>query len=250
MKKRHQEKTQALKKKKQKQKGKWAIFFCFVILFVVIFRWRNPDTWDKTMSVFTNRNGEEEWSLILVNEKYPLPENFVAKTESLDNGMQFDTRAIQNLKMMIEEGNRQGLSLMICSAYRSVERQKELFEQEVQDYKEQGYSDEEAAAKAKKMVAVPGASEHNLGLAADICADYHQTLDEAFGETPEGVWLREHAADYGFILRYPKEKEAITGISYEPWHFRYVGKNHAKEMMKNQLCLEEYVEKGYAADIK
>lgn len=183
-----------------------------------------------------------DWNLTLVNETNPLPDDFTVETETLKNGMAFDKRAISALRQMVEEGNQQGLQLIVCSAYRSVARQKEIFQQEIDESMAQGRTYEEAYEVAKSAVAIPGTSEHNLGLAADICALDHQILDEAFAQTEEGTWLYNNAEKYGFILRYPKDKQEITGIIFEPWHYRYVGVEDAKEMNRLGMCLEEYVE--------
>ena len=118
-----------------------------------------------------------------------------------------------------------------------------------QDYLAQGYSEEQAYAKTATAIAIPGTSEHQSGLAADIVTPSHQTLDPAFADTAAGQWLVEHAHEYGFVLRYPEEKQEITKIIYESWHFRFVGKTHAKLMKEQNLCLAEYLElevpKGY-----
>lgn len=183
-----------------------------------------------------------EWSIILVNEKNTLPSDFDIEIQTLPNGMEFDKRASQQLLNMINDGNDQGLSLMICSAYRSVSRQEEIFNNEISQHESNGMTYEQAYEKAKSAVAIPGTSEHNLGLAADICATYHQTLDEAYADTAEGKWLKANAHNYGFILRYPKDKQDITGIIFEPWHYRYVGVEHAKRIKELNLCLEEYID--------
>jgi D-alanyl-D-alanine carboxypeptidase len=104
-----------------------------------------------------------------------------------------------------------------------------------------GYSYEKACAITEETLAVPGASEHQAGLSVDIVTLRHQVLNDAFADTKAGKWLAEHAHEYGFILRYPKDKEEITGINYEPWHFRYVGKEAAEQIYELGCCLEEYV---------
>ena len=106
----------------------------------------------------------------------------------------------------------------------------------------QGMSREKAEAQTATMIAVPGTSEHHTGLAADIVTPTHQTLDPEFANTEAGKWLQEHAVEYGFVLRDPEEKQDITNIIYESWHYRYVGKEHAKLMKENNLCLEEYLQ--------
>lgn len=105
-----------------------------------------------------------------------------------------------------------------------------------------GLNRNQAEIEAARNVAYPGTSEHHLGLAVDIVSLQYQQLDEAQARTPEIIWLTEHCSEYGFILRYPKDKTQITGIVYEPWHFRYVGVETAKVIMEQGLCLEEYLE--------
>lgn len=189
----------------------------------------------------TNNNLKESWKIIVVNKDNPLPDNHSIKTTTLKNGLSVDERIYDDLTKMIEDGNKQGLSLIVCSAYRTIDKQEDLFNQEIAIWKSKGLTEEQAYNKAKTSVLPPGTSEHNLGLAVDICSYEHQTLDEDFENTPEGKWLRENCTDYGFILRYPKDKQDITNIIYEPWHFRYVGKEYAKEIEKLGICLEEYI---------
>ena len=105
----------------------------------------------------------------------------------------------------------------------------------------QGYSREAAEAEAGKVVAVPGTSEHQLGLALDIVDLNNQNLDTSQEDTPVQKWLIEHSWEYGFILRYPNDKSEITGIIYEPWHYRYVGRDAAREIHERGVCLEEYL---------
>lgn len=132
-----------------------------------------------------------------------------------------------------------GLSPVICSAYRSWEKQNELFSNRVSSFISQGYSRTEAEKEAGKVVAVPGTSEHQTGLALDIVDINNQHLDESQEQTPVQQWLMENSWKYGFILRYPNDKSDITGIIYEPWHYRYVGKKAAKEIYEQGICLEE-----------
>lgn len=184
----------------------------------------------------------DDWRLLLVNEENPLPKNHSIETKALPNGKEFDARAFDALTALLEAGNSSGLDLMVCSGYRTIEKQTNLFEEEMAKYENQGYSYEEAYDAAKTTVAVPGTSEHNLGLAADICAVDHQTLDSDFADTPEGKWLKKNAAQFGFIQRYPDGKQDVTGIIFEPWHYRYVGKENAEEINRLGMCLEEYIE--------
>lgn len=181
------------------------------------------------------------WQLMLVNSTHPMPLNYTPAVSEVGNGYQFDTRAAESLKNMLQDARAQGLTPIICSAYRSVQKQTTLFQQEVDKWKAQGLSAKDAEAKAKTVVAYPGTSEHNLGLAADIVAKEYQLLDDHQAETPEAKWLKANCSKYGFILRYPPEKSKFTGVIFEPWHFRYVGKEAAAEIMSRGICLEEYL---------
>lgn len=185
--------------------------------------------------------GENAWMLRLVNHTHPLPDDFTVELGTLPNGLQFDARAIDQLEKMLDDGNASGLQLMVCSAYRSIARQDQLFEQMKQQYIAQGMTEQEAYDKTSTIRTPHACSEHSSGLAADIVAVNYQTLDDGFGDTPEAKWLAAHAVEYGFILRYPKDKEDITGIIWEPWHFRYVGVENAQKIKDSGLCLEEYL---------
>lgn len=182
------------------------------------------------------------WELLLANANNPIAEGYVPELALVDTQQhQFDKRAAPALKKMIADGNATGLQLMICSAYRSHERQTTLFNQLVSENKAKGMSEEVAVAKAKTIRNVPGTSEHETGLAADIVSVKHQVLEETFENTPEFAWLSENAHKYGFILRYSREKSAITGTIYEPWHYRYVGVENATAIKEQGICLEEYI---------
>ena len=185
----------------------------------------------------------DSWKLILASEKSPLPDDFTAKVSKLPNGKEFDSRAIDDLEAMLAAAKADGVSLTVVSSYRSYDYQVGLFKRKVDQYKAKGYNDTDAYNIAKTIVALPGTSEHNLGLAADIVTPSYMTLDDGFEKTDAFAWLSTHCADYGFILRYPKDKGDITGIIYEPWHYRYVGHNAAKEIMAKGICLEEYLGK-------
>lgn len=185
---------------------------------------------------------KDAWYLRLVNENNPLPDDYAPTLSEVYEGYEFDSRAAEYLIAMIEAGNREGLQLKICSAYRTVEKQSVLFKEQIAQQRADGLSEAEAVSEAKRAVAYPGRSEHNLGLAADIVAKNYQMLDDGFADTEEAIWLKEHCAEYGFILRYPKDKTEITQVIYEPWHFRYVGVEAATYIMENDLCLEEYLD--------
>lgn len=187
-------------------------------------------------------NNNEDWMLTLVNYNNPLPDTYKPVLKSLSNGLQFDARAIDQLNLMLSDARAQGLSPVVCSAYRSVEYQQKLFNNQVKKQMAKGLDRQQAELEAQKVVAYPGTSEHNLGLAADIVSLSYQHLDQAQANTAEVKWLTRHCSEYGFILRYPEGKTNITGVIYEPWHFRYVGIDAAKEIMESGQCLEEYLE--------
>ena len=128
------------------------------------------------------------------------------------------------------------------SSYRSTSKQKKLFNDKIKEYKNKGYSDEEAYKEASYWVLIPGTSEHETGLSVDIVSIDNQVLDENQEKTKEQKWLMENSYKYGFILRYPTNKKDITGVNYEPWHYRYVGKENALQIKKLNVCLEEYIE--------
>ena len=169
------------------------------------------------------------------------PDNPVSKDYSLDlvniGGVyQFDRHASEALNAMLAAAAQDNINLYVISAYRSFESQTRLYSNKVQEYKNYGHDAETAAVYAARWVARPGTSEHGIGLAVDL-----NSLEESFENTAEFAWLQEHCADYGFILRYPKEQVDITKVNYEPWHYRYVGSNHAKVIMEKGLTLEEYL---------
>lgn len=185
---------------------------------------------------------EKNWALALVNFDHPLPEGFtVPELTQLRNGHAVDSRAYPSLQRMMDGCRTAGLQPLICSSYRSEDTQAQLFQQEVGRWLVRGYTEEEAETQAARWVSRPGASEHQTGLAVDIVDTSYQMLDQGQEDTAVQRWLMTHCADYGFILRYPVEKIALTGVNYEPWHYRYVGVEAAREIMDGGLCLEEYI---------
>lgn len=183
------------------------------------------------------------WNLILVNKSNPIPNEFSVDLEKLKNGHAIDKRDYPDLQAMMDDARAAGLSPLICSSYRTMEKQTSLYDRQVEKYRDQGYSEEEEKKEAGKWVAVPGTSEHQAGLAADIVSESYQSLDKKQESTAEQIWLMENCYKYGFILRYPEKKSEITGIGYEPWHYRYVGKEAAAEITEKGICLEEYLNK-------
>lgn len=182
-----------------------------------------------------------DWKLVLVNRENPMEPGYVPALKEIENHYEMDARAVGALQKMLAEGRRQGLDFWICSAYRSVEKQQEIYEEDLEKYMEKGYSYEAASQETEKQVNPPGTSEHALGLSVDIVARSYQTLDERQANTREALWLAQNCSKYGFILRYPPDKASITGIAYEPWHYRYVGVEAATEIMEQGICLEEYL---------
>ncbi len=182
-----------------------------------------------------------DWFLILVNPWNKLPDDYSITLTELRNGNAVDERAYPDLQDMMDAARAEGLSPLICSSYRTAEDQERLYQAKVNQYLAEGYSREAAETEASKWVAYPGSSEHQTGLAVDIVALSYQVLDEHQEDTAEQKWLMENAHKYGFILRYPAEKSHITGVNYEPWHYRYVGKEVAREIYEWGVCLEEYL---------
>ncbi len=183
-----------------------------------------------------------DWKYVLTNELHMLPKDFEVELEKTYNGQRVDRRMRGELEAMIDAAKKDGHHLMICSSYRDYKKQDQLMDESIAKFVRRGLSYKDAFFKTKEQIALTGASEHHTGLAVDIVGKNHQSLDESQADTKEAKWLAEHAAEYGFILRYPKEKEDITMISFESWHYRYVGKEAAEYMKEKNLCLEEFIE--------
>lgn len=180
--------------------------------------------------------------ILLVNKDHPLPEHYQPNLERMrEYGAEVDASILQPLRDMLAAGEKEGLSFWIASSYRSVERQRELLDEDINTLVKQGYSYSKAYEEVTKETMPVGCSEHASGLAVDIISKEYQILDEKQARTDEILWLQENCGQYGFILRYPKEKEEITKVSYESWHFRYVGITAAEEIMEQGLTLEEYL---------
>ena len=186
-------------------------------------------------------NNGDTWNLLLVNLWNKVDEDFTVSLSYFPSGHAVDSRAFSDLEDMLADAKAEGLSPIICSSYRSVEKQQSLYDNQVNKYLAKGYTQDQAEKEAAKWVAIPGTSEHQTGLAVDIVALDYQLLDENQENTAEQQWLMENSYLYGWILRYPTEKSDLTGISYEPWHYRYVGKDAAKEIYDAGVCLEEYL---------
>lgn len=187
---------------------------------------------------------EEDWQLLLVNPWNELPEDYEVELATLANGLQVDARIYDDLSAMLTACWDAGLSPIVCSAYRTEATQTRLYSNKVARVRASGVPEAQVEAEAAKWVAPPGTSEHQTGLALDIVAASYQILDEQQEDTAEQQWLMENSWKYGFILRYPAEKSDITGIGYEPWHYRYVGREAAAEIHRTGVCLEEYLGKA------
>ena len=186
-------------------------------------------------------NPEDMWCLILTNAEYPVPEDYVVTLRAVPGTDQkVDERIYEPLMNMLEAMKAEGLSPVVCSGYRTLDKQEKLFNRKVSAYVKKGRSKEESYTLARQTLSIPGSGEHCLGLAVDFYTRSDHQLERAFEKTPEGKWLREHAQDYGFTLRYDEGKEEITGIGYEPWHFRYVGIDVARYLKEHNLSLEEF----------
>ncbi len=173
------------------------------------------------------------WEYLLVNSENNIGE-YVPELTSLEGGQNFDSRAVDALQSFIDAARAEGLSVYLSSSYRSYSEQSYLYNRKVEQYGD--------PAVAATIVAPPGTSEHQSGLCADITDIYYATKDRSLENTALFKWMYAHCHEYGFILRYPDGKQDITGIIYEPWHFRYVGTEAAEYIMQNDLTFEEFVE--------
>jgi D-alanyl-D-alanine carboxypeptidase len=184
----------------------------------------------------------DAWQYVLVNKTHPLEQDFgPLETFLIQSKYKADLRIENSFTSMVKAAKSDGVVLTACSAYRTYDYQTNLFKKKKAKFS--NLSDEEASIEAAKVVAKPGTSEHQTGLAMDIVTPSHTALDEAFADTEAGKWLKDNAYKYGFILRYPKDKTEETQIIFEPWHYRYVGKEAAKLMFNENLCFEEFVER-------
>ncbi len=186
--------------------------------------------------------GSDGVQLLLVNPWNSMPEGYTPQVVDINGWQYSNVRCIDALKQMLADCRAAGLVPYIASAYRTHGDQVFLYNRKVNYFLDLGYSEADAKKEAGTIVAVPGTSEHELGLAFDLVDNSYRNLDEGQENTAVQKWLMENSWKYGFILRYPNEKSAITGIIYEPWHYRYVGTTVAKEIYDSGLCLEEYLE--------
>lgn len=195
-----------------------------------------------------SRSGESEvdnaWAYFIINKETPLPDGYEPQIERVQGDFSMDSRCAEYAREMIAAANSEGIELKVVSAYRSVQKQQENLEAYIERMKNEGHSAKEAEKIALSEIAEPGTSEHNAGLALDILTEdwweSHDDVTADFENTKEFRWLSEHAHEYGFILRYPKGAEKITGYTYEPWHYRFVGVYYAGKIKESGLPLEYY----------
>ena len=244
------------KKKLNKRKIAIVILIIIIVITLIVKKSKNKTTVETTTNQVEQTSSEQEenkveeeqeqqpekeitdWRLTLANYENLLPEDFTVKVEDIDKTRQFDARAINDLNNMMNAMKKDGITnIWVQSAYRSVARQKELYDASVKKYLQQGKTQEEAETLTNEYINKPGSSDHNLGLAVDF-----NKVDNGFEKLDGFKWLQKNAENYGFVLRYPKDKEDITKISYESWHWRYVGVEHAKKMNELNMCLEEYIQ--------
>lgn len=184
--------------------------------------------------------------MVLVNHTSKMPDDYTFDTKECGSATAVNktlqTVACDAFLEMQKAAAADGVTVWMQSGYRSVKYQTSLYERKTKYYLDKGYDNATAKEKAAAVVNPPGYSEHNCGLAADLNSPEHTGLDEGFEKTAAFRWLCEHAGDYGFILRYPKDAEDKTEIIYEPWHWRYVGVENAAKINASGLCFEEYIE--------
>ena len=228
------------------------LFFVIVYIFALMLDYviRNSFTGNGENSGFVNtadasgsndyhRASDLDWQLILVNKDNPVPNDYELELTTLSNGVQVDSRVYPDLQKMFDDMRNEGIYPVVYEGYRTYEQQEKMMQDKIDAFMEEGYSRKAAKHRALEWVAKPGTSEHELGIALDINASANsQTTHEEVYQ-----WLYNNAYRYGFILRYPEGKESITGIDYEPWHYRYVGEEAAKEIYESGLTLEEYEKK-------
>ena len=195
-------------------------------------------------------SSDDDWCLALVNETNPLDTSYVPQLVDIASERLVDVRIEADARKMFEDAAAAGMSMYIVSAYRSYDSQRQVFNDTMSSWIAQGYTPMDAYDETKKSVAVPGISEHATGLALDITSSTYTGLDDAQAQTAESQWLAANAWKYGFILRYPTDKADVTGIIFEPWHYRYVGKEAAKEITERGITLEEYLEEQEDSEVQ
>ena len=206
---------------------------------------KKVDKIQEELDKVTQEEQELPWYLVLVNKDHPMEEGYVPELTELMPNYSVDSRIAEAAQQMLADAKKAGMKIDMCSAYRSVPRQEQLFNESVQERMEQGMDYWDAFSDTRLSVAEPGTSEHALGLALDLISNQYTKLDKGQEDTKEAKWLVANCYKYGFILRYPPAKTDITDIIYEPWHYRYVGVEDATKIMELGITLEEYLEEYY-----
>ena len=212
-----------MKRVKKRIKICLLLVICIVVGFIVIDLPREADM-------------NQGWNLILVNDDFKVPSSYEVNLVELDNGKEVDERIYPYLSDMLEDMEKEGIYAFVSSGYRTISYQQQLLDQRIEAYRSEGYGPIKSYVAARSWVALPEHSEHHLGIAVDINNQSNTSSDKVYS------WLSNNAYKYGFIKRYPGDKIEITKIHSEPWHYRYVGYEHAKYMYEKNLCLEEYIE--------
>lgn len=226
----------------RRQSYKIKILFSLLFLIILCMMAGNVLNSDFTLLPLDNithhvASEDNGWNLILVNRDSYIPDDYQVELTELSNGEKVDSRIYPELQEMFNDARAQGYGLFVREGYRKQEEQQQLLDEKIEAYENEGKSKPEAKKLAEQWVAIPGTSEHQLGIAVDINADTTKSSsDDVYS------WLAENAHKYDFIMRYPSDKTDITGVTNEPWHYRYVGKEAALEIYSQGMCLEEYID--------
>ena len=226
------------RRKSHKVKILFSLLF-LIILCMMAGKVLNSDFTLLSLDNITHHVASEDngWNLILVNRDSYIPDDYQVELTELSNGKKVDSRIYPELQEMFNDARAQGYGLFVREGYRTQEEQQHLLDEKIEAYENEGKSKSEAKKLAEQWVAIPGTSEHQLGIAVDINADTTKSSsDDVYN------WLAENAHTYGFIKRYPSNKTDITGVINEPWHYRYVGKEAASKIYSQGICLEEYID--------
>lgn len=223
-----------MKKKGRRSNRKLIAFILLIVVVFLVFKAVGGDI--NGFSV-KNPSANLDWNLVLVNNEYKVPNDWESDLLELSNGEKVDSRIYPQLQKMFDDARSQGVYPTVASGYRTALEQREIMSKKVFYYVDKGFSHSEAKKEARRWASKAGYSEHQTGLAVDINADgVNSTGKEVY------KWLADNAWKYGFILRYPENKIELTGIDYEPWHYRYVGIEDAEKIYKSDMCLEEYID--------
>ena len=226
------------RRKSHKVKILFSLLF-LIILCMMAGKVLNSDFTLLSLDNITHHVASEDngWNLILVNRDSYIPDDYQVELTELSNGKKVDSRIYPELQEMFNDARAQGYGLFVREGYRTQEEQQQLMDEKIEAYENEGKSKSEAKKLAEQWVAIPGTSEHQLGIAVDINADTTKSSsDDVYN------WLAENAHTYWVIKRYPSNKTDITGVINEPWHYRYVGKEAASKIYSQGICLEEYID--------